>query len=427
MIPVTVKVLASLALILGLNRLFKQLIISVAVGTLVLAVWIGHPPTAIWEIAWERFSSLNNLMLMVVVGQVVWLSSQMSAAGVMKDLVSVVRQHISQRGAMAVLPAVIGSLPMPGGALFSAPLVDDCDHAQNIPPLLKTQINYWFRHLWEYWWPLYPGVLLAIEITGLEVWQFVLLQLPLSLLSMTIGYYFILRKIPPQSKTCKSVPKSELDRSFIAVMAPIFVVIGCYAGLRLFLPQIAVANKYLPMILGLLMAILILQIQHPVCGRKWKAILFSHKTFILAAVVAMIRIYGAFIEAPLPGGILLVQEMRQELAILGIPVWAVIMVIPYISGMVTGLAIGFVGASFPIVVSLLGKNPELGTLLSATALAYGCGYMGMILSPVHICLVVTNEHFCTRLSQSLISLLKPVAAMLSGIVIYYFFVAYLFS
>lgn len=426
MIPVTIKVLASLALILGLNRIFKQLIVSVSGGTLVLAVWIGHPPTAIWEIARGRFISLDNLLLMVVLLEVIWLSSQMSAAGVMKNLVAVVRQRISQQGAMALLPAVIGFLPMPGGALFSAPLVDDCDHARDIPPLLKTRINYWFRHLWEYWWPLYPGVLLAIEITGLDIWQFALLQIPLSLLSITIGYYFLLRQIPGQNEACKS-SKQPLNKPVMLLMAPILVVIGCYAGIRLFLPQMAATNKYLPMIIGLLAAMLILQLQHPLNGRKYKTILFSRKAFILALMVAMVRIYGAFIEAPLPSGVLLVDQMRQELAILGIPVWTVIMVIPYISGMVTGLAIGFVGASFPIVISLLGKNPELGTLLSATVLAYGCGYMGMILSPVHICLVVTNEYFQTRLSQSLVSLLKPVAAMLVGIVTYYLIVAYLFS
>lgn len=423
--PVIVKVLTSLTLILILNRVLRQLIVSVAVGTLVLAVWCGHCPAAIWGIAWGRFASLNNLMLMLVVLQVIWLSSQMSAAGVMKDLVVATRRCISQRGAMAILPAVIGVLPMPGGALFSAPLVDDCDHDKSIQPLLKTQVNYWFRHVWEYWWPLYPGVLLAIEITGLEIWQFILLQFPLSLLSVMTGYWFLLRRIPPQSETRES-PKPKLDAQFISMIMPILVVIVCYAGIRLLLPWITMANKYLPMILGLLAAIMVLQAQRPLNCQKWKTILLSRKTLVLALVVAMVRIYGAFIEAPLPNGIPLVGQMRQELSTLGIPVWAVIMTVPFISGMVTGIAIGFVGASFPIVVSLLGENPELGVLLPATVLAYGFGYMGMILSPVHVCLVVTNEHFRTRLIHSLAALLKPVAAMLAGIAIYYFFVAWLF-
>ncbi|MEW5767287.1 MAG: DUF401 family protein [bacterium] len=252
-----------------------------------------------------------------------------------------------------------------------------------------------------------------------------LLQFPLCLLSVTTGYAFLLRRIPAQNKAVES-PRPELERPFLTLIAPVFVVIVCYAGIRLFLPGIAAINNYLPMISGLFAAMGLLQVQRPLNHPKWQTILLSHKTLMLALVVAMVRIYGAFIEAPLPNGVSLIGGMRQELAAWGIPVWAVIMVIPYISGMVTGLAIGFVGASFPIVISLLGENPALGTLLSTTVLAYGCGYMGMILSPVHVCLVVTNEHFRTPLVHSLASLLKPAAVTLAGILIYHLFVAWLF-
>ena len=49
-------------------------------------------------------------------------------------------------------------------------------------------------------------------------------------------------------------------------------------------------------------------------------------------------------------------------------------------------------------------------MLAATALAFGFGYMGMMLSPVHVCLIVTNEHFQTRLPHSLRGLLAPAGA-----------------
>jgi hypothetical protein len=39
-------------------------------------------------------------------------------------------------------------------------------------------------------------------------------------------------------------------------------------------------------------------------------------------------------------------------------------------------------------------------MVATTVFAYGCGYVGMILSPVHVCLVVTNEYFKTRLFSS---------------------------
>jgi len=51
--------------------------------------------------------------------------------------------------------------------------------------------------------------------------------------------------------------------------------------------------------------------------------------------------------------------------------------------------VAFVGASLPIVLSLnSGPSPAPGTDVHG-ALAFGFGYAGMILSPVHVCLIVS--------------------------------------
>ena len=82
------------------------------------------------------------------------------------------------------LPALVGLLPMPGGALFSAPLVDSVDSEKGIGGTLKAAVNYWFRHIWEYWWPLYPGVILAIRYSGLPFELFLIIQAPFTLAAL---------------------------------------------------------------------------------------------------------------------------------------------------------------------------------------------------------------------------------------------------
>ena len=93
------------------------------------------------------------------------------------------------------------------------------------------------------------------------------------------------------------------------------------------------------------------------------------------------------------------------------------MLMPFISGLSMGLSVGAVGASFPIVLSLLGPEPGTAVLLAAAVLAYGCGYVGQMLSPVHVCLVVSNAYFKTRMAKSLTALLAPTAVVLAGIVL----------
>jgi len=321
---------------------------------------------------------------------------------------------------------------MPAGAVFSAPMVDKCDEGGNVDPLHKAQVNYWFRHIWEYWWPLYPGVLVAMEITGLEVWQFALLQFPLSLVHVGAGVLFLLRRIEKRENSAYRGPSKP---PLLGLVAPILVVIMSYAVLRLVspviskvserlpwgigpVPDICQISKYLPMVVGICLATLFLQRSRPLPWKSWRKILTAKRTFILALLVAIIRVYGAFIEHDLPDGTPLVDLMRQELAQWGIPVVAMMMLIPFASGITTGIAVGFVGASMPIAVSLLGPSPSVSSLMAATVLAYACGYMGLMLSPVHLCLVVTSEHFQTRMSQSLKDLLRPAALLVLGAVIY---------
>jgi hypothetical protein len=49
--PVLVKVLVTLALILLANRLVRELLVSVLVGTILLGLWFGHGFPAIGAIA----------------------------------------------------------------------------------------------------------------------------------------------------------------------------------------------------------------------------------------------------------------------------------------------------------------------------------------------------------------------------------------
>lgn len=417
--PVTITVLLSLLIILILNKLLKNLFWSVAAATCCLVMVNGYSIGMIGSTAWARLSSTNNLFLALVVCQIIWLSRQMREAGVMRELVTTLRSMVSSANAMALLPALIGVLPMPGGALFSAPLVGDCDIENRIPANRKTRINYWFRHVWEYWWPLYPGVLLAIEITGVSTGRFMLLQLPLTFCAILVGRFFLLRGVDEKLKDETDAPKITGGGKKLAWLTlPITAIVAVYAILKIFAPGVGEFNKYLPIAVGIALGSGILHFQKPLSAVKWKSILFSMSLFKMLMLVEIIRVYGAFIESKLPNGTLLATQMHHELASWGVPVVLLIMLIPFLTGVTTGIAIGFVGASFPIVMNLIGSDPTPAYLYGSIVLAYGSGYAGMLFSPVHICLIVTNEHFKTSLTDSLKRLAPPVAALLALVVLY---------
>jgi len=411
--PYILRILSALGAILIFNRIFKNLITAVAGGTLLLALWCGHDITGIIDVSILKISSRNNIMLIIVLFLVIWLSSIMEKTGVMNDMVVIIKKSISRRAGFAVLPAIIGMLPMPGGALFSAPMVNDMDRELNVDPLLKSKINYWFRHIWEYWWPLYPGVLLALDMTGLSPGKFIMLQFGLSFFAIGAGYFVFLKKIPEsQNEETSWNIRNILQMPLL--IAPVLTIIAVYSVITIFIPGAAEISGYLPMIAGVTIAIFTVILQRSPDIKMLAEIVTSRNTLKLILLVAVIGIYGAFIETPLPDGTFIMGHVREELTGNNIPVIFIIMLIPIISGLSTGIAVGFVGASFPIVMNLLGPAPALSDVMSYTVIAYSFGFAGMMLSPVHVCHVVTVKYFNSSLNRSSLAMIIPTLFIMAG-------------
>ena len=412
-IPYIFRIFITLILLLVIYKYAKNLLIALIICIFLLAFWTGHSIDTFFNTSWQRISSINNIFLIIIIAQIMSLSQQMKDTGVMKDLVNSIKAKVPVKISMALLPAIIGLLPMPGGALFSAPLVADMDRNRHFPGHLKTKINYWFRHIWETWWPLYPGVLLAIEISGLRIDHFVLIQFPMTFFVILAGYIFILKKLKISNNTMTDDVGAK-QVSLPILLSPIIIVVSVTLAIRLLLPQMASFNKYTPMLIAILIAQIYLQFIRPLDLKTWRKIVFRKNMLNLLLIVLMVRVYGAFIESEIESGILLMNQVKSELADIHLSPLFIIMLLPFVSGLATGIAIGFVGASFPIVLNLLGNDPLNSQLYAATVLAYGFGYVGMMLSPVHICHLVTNDYFKTNLVKSILDLLKPSLIVLAG-------------
>ena len=73
----------------------------------------------------------------------------------------------------------------------------------------------------------------------------------------------------------------------------------------------------------------------------------------------------------------------------GLPIGVVLFALPFIVGLLTGLTVGFVGATFPIITAMLGGHPDLGSI----TFAFASGFAGVMLSPTHLCLLLTIQYF----------------------------------
>jgi hypothetical protein len=84
-----------------------------------------------------------------------------------------------------------------------------------------------------------------------------------------------------------------------------------------------------------------------------------------------------------------VDALRTYFDTQGIPPMLVMLVLPFFVGLLTGITQAPVGVTIPIAVGL-GAN---GVDMRLIALAYASGFAGVMLSPTHLCLPLTTEHF----------------------------------
>jgi uncharacterized protein len=393
-LPSYVKVGASFTGILIVYRMGLSLGWSILTFAVVLTLWTGAGSAGLVHQV-KMVSSPENYLLIIAILLLLFFTEALTKTGKMKRTIDALHAWIKNPALLlAGLPALVGLLPMPGGALFSAPLVDAADKEKRIDPAHKAAINYWFRHIWEYWWPLYPGIILAIKYSGVPAGLFFLIQMPFTVAASVAGYAFIMRKIPKSSVA--AAIRSLDTHALAASLLPIGVLVGVSLAGSFALP-FAGMNKTVAniaaMVGGLVLGLFLIFGSNGKAFRLSLAMFTKKNTLEMMVLVLGILVFSAALTVPISIGHTLVTGMRDEFLHMGIPILLVIAIIPFISGAVTGVAFGFVGASFPIVFALIGASPPLNVVLAATTFAYGCGYMGMILSPVHVCFVVTNEYF----------------------------------
>lgn len=415
-IPSYIKVGVSFAGILLINRLGMSLGLAILICSVALSLWSGTGiPGIVFQV--KSFGMPENYLLPVVILLLLFFTESLNKTGRMERTITTLKSWFkSKKMLLAGLPALVGFLPMPGGAVFSAPLVASLDSPGELDAKQRVAVNYWFRHIWEYWWPLYPGVILAIRYSELPAATFFLIQIPLTFAAVSGGYFFILKKIKKGNPENPRDGKLEFTNIFSALGPIGILVIISVLGSAL-LPKIGLSgtlSSLLSMLIGLILAIALVFSGNSSAWASSLGMLKHTGTWQMVLLVISILVFSATIKAPLDAaGTTLVALMRDEFISAGIPLAAVIMLIPFISGMATGVAFGFVGASFPIVFALVGQNPPLGVAAATTTCAYAFGYMGMMLSPIHVCFVVTCEYFSTPLFANYRYLIAPIVLILT--------------
>ncbi|MFH0931042.1 MAG: DUF401 family protein [Candidatus Zixiibacteriota bacterium] len=348
---------------------------TLLLGTIFLGILFTLPPFELIKnifkatIEWDTLHLLFIVILVTIFGGV--LKFTQSLRDITDSLENLVKDT---RTILALLPALIGILPMPGGAMMSAPMIEEVGSRKNISPEIKAAFNYWFRHIMEFVFPLYQGVIIASVILKVPVSKIILAQVPMSLTMLFAGVFFLWGKVkvePEENKNQKKTIENLLLflKSIWGIL--LAVALNLFSGIDL--------------LWALLFSVVLFAALNGVKPSSFLKIVRENVTWEIIMLILGIMIFKKIIEVS--GAVTVIP---QTLSTWGISPVLVICLVPFAVGALTGVTTAFIGISYPILLSFL--KPD-GINYGYAMLAYAAGFTGVMASPVHLCLVLTKDYF----------------------------------
>lgn len=402
MLNPSLALLASIAGILILLRLKLHPGLAIFIGSLIISLLV-LPPHSVPGLMMRTLLNHQTLKLLAIVASALTLSRLMEVKGLLTSLAATM-ERIGPRLAMHLVPAVIGLVPMPAGALVSAAALRDLAKRMGLTPERVTFINYWFRHIWEYSLPVYPAIITTSVILSVQLSSVTMTLLPMTALAIAFGTILSYRMLKPnkgretKERMSKNIAYNLLRASWPIILLVALVLLGLDAVIAF------------PLALALL-----------ACQQraKWpklkKALKYGLDPKILFLLYA-IMLYKATIEGS-GAAYTLFSDMQN----IGLPALTVLAALPFLMGFATGIGMGFVGISLPLLVPFLTLGSELNSY--ALLLAYTSGYVGVLSSPVHLCLILSAEYFKASLAKVYKYILPPLIAIEAVAVLIYYIAA----
>lgn len=389
------KLSAIVAALVVFLRLKLNLSLSIFFCILTTVLLFRIQPWLALKSAFDILIDSKTLQLFVIILMVLYIGSILKSKGMIDKLIRSLNAMVGDKRIVSMIgPSIIGFLPSPGGALLSAPLVEISTREMRMQPEFKTFLNFWFRHFWEFIWPVYAGLLFFQTMSNIPLKKIILLQSPYTVLNIITGlavtfYYFKKHNITRET-TEKSVSAARGIGDFFEGLWPIILII-----LLFFLFSV-------PLYISLSITAIILTAVVRVHPREIVKILFSK--FILSTMV-LIAVVVVFQK------IITISDIYATLKTFNVAPGMVVLIaffISFIMGFLTGVNTAYIVIAYPILFPLIEHLPNF---INMSIYIYVIGFAGILFSPLHLCLVLTNQYFKSSLIKVFKYLAIPVAVL----------------
>ena len=363
----------------------KQLYTAILAGLLLIVLFNPITPAEALSLFTQSLTSSMAVMLGLIVLFFTAFGNLLKETGrlrLMVEKLSLVLCDI--RLQLAIIPALMGLLMFPGGAVFSAPLIEEAGGRVELDKERLVIINVLFRHVSYLIFPLYTTMILLGEISEISINRYIYANTPIFLLFLTFLCFSLFRNIhqPPRSRTnYTAIP------ALLSSLSPLLTVLILAILLNIYLP--------LAILAGITTALFSSYPQKPT-----PTTLKNRLTFIwqglnwkMALAIISIIIFKDFLIQSNT-----VHEFATTLSANGVPLILLAVLIPYLTGFITGNHTAAIGISVPLILAAIPQPDVAFNYLAITFIAGLAGYQG---SPLHMCTILTAQHFNSPLPKAI--------------------------
>ncbi|MEL7563780.1 MAG: DUF401 family protein [Dehalobacterium sp.] len=344
------------------------------------------------KILWRGAVNPVTIELVIILISIMMLEFLLRKEGYLDKMLTSLQALIpNPHFIMAVLPSFIGLMPSAGGAVFSAPLVEHAVKELSITPEQKSFVNFYYRHVTEYFLPIYPSLLLIAQLTNIPIRQLILGLIPYGVLAVLLGIP-VLKKIPVNiAERHEFTERKKIIRELLFSALPMLVVV--------FMVLVIQAQVWLAV--GIVIVYLLFY--HRYTPLKLLD-LFRDIKIKTIMLIFTVMIFKQVLEDTNA-----VAGLPQLLAQLPIPSYFVFMAINFLVAVMTGHMVATVGIGFPLALAAMGSGFDLHTAI----FLFIAGFTGQMITPVHLCLTLTVNFFKADLNKVMKMLIGPEAALLA--------------
>ncbi|MCK4933431.1 DUF401 family protein, partial [Candidatus Bathyarchaeota archaeon] len=358
--------------------LYKRISIGVTLVSCAIAMSILSidPPDIIWVFT-ETTTDPTTISLVLATFGIGLLSLLYKETRTLNSLSESIGELLKNpKLVVSTLPAILGLLPVPGGALMSAPLVESTAEKLGLDDAKKTYVNVWFRHLIFPIYPMGQFLILTATLTNTPISSIIISQIPVVAVMALVGYLTVLRKATVSNSTIGMTRFRENSKKFLISFSPILTMILSVALLQV---DVSIAA-----FIGISLLILIAK---PTKETLVKAI---SNTAIYKVTLAA---YGAMLLRSVAIASGVSEAFGQAVAAANVGEIVLLSVIPVVLGFLIGMPSGSVAISAPIIAGVMTFTPRSASLLFISA------YLGYLAAPTHLCLALTADYFKSSLNK----------------------------